>query len=1157
MSTFAKKVTSAVLAWAVVLTAVSTTAGVSAAYDNLSAANKLSNLGIIVDQSTNPSAYRLADTIQRKEVLKIMMKLSGKDVSQGACTSPYSDISNSDWACKYAVAAQNAGFIAANTNYRPNDKVSKIEALKMVMKARGIEKGSNADWRAAYVEAASAKGIATSFMDYNTSAERGGVFVWAAEAIAPSMDDATDTGSDDLGLGDLFAELGLDEDTATDDTDTTDDTTTDTDTTDTTTDTGTTDDTSTTGGSLTVSLNPETPSDGLAQHSTARIPLLVFDVKAGSEDVTLNKATLEFIGLGDYNKLEDVSVYNSIGEKVSKTKSFSEMTREISFDRDVVVEAGKTMTLTIAGKLATGWSDNATYGIKLIDLETSATVEGEDLVGALLVPATFSNVPSIKVTEDKATGDVTIGENMKLAGVEIEETADNGDVLVNTITFHLTGQVDSDDVTDLAVLIDGTEVVANLMVNSDEEIVAAVNYTLASDDKVSVELKGTVIGSVGDSIDFRFEWNDDVYATSVNTGMPVAISNTISTEDIASLNNIEGSEINVTFDKSDVDEAKPDADEVSIGTLKMTATSDDYEVTKLEVKVTGTARAGIDDLELGGSSYDSVVTNATDVTYTFEDITLTEGEEIALELTMDVNDDNTLNGKGMNFSLTFKEIEDDTNDITYTSAGGVGVNVSDVLSTTALNNQSIDIESAGITISNVQVNERELVLGNGVETVLYKGKISVSDSDAVSIDDIDFKAAAGNTHPNSLSGGQGFDDIIANATLNIGGQTFDADIDSNSIDFSNINAVIEAGSDNIEVLVTAVLKDNSNIANGDYLAVELDTTALSLEDSDNDDLVAANVTVNNVISKIAETKLLDRGTFLVKVVKNGDLKDDIEDTVLAGASAVALAEVEIQAEYEDVDVDTLKFQIAGDFSDSLLNVNLVAADGTVIASDAVVNLVGANTEIVFENFTVSDSDDVIDAKLVADLRAYDTTGDVTKGQLGNIVVMAIAPLAADLEGDASNDPITTITHNAGTAGDSISVVPALVTVAIDNTLGNNDKYAALTFTIDKGNNEFDNDNISITKIALETAIAAPGLIVRNEDNVTVANNDTTAMVMLDDATATDYEISTGDKFEFKVATTTANAELRILPNGISYTLDGNTYTTNNDDVLNLGEYDNN
>ena len=1049
MSTFVKKVASVVLSSAVVLTAVGSTAGVSADYTNVEAANILSSNGVIVDQSTNPAAYGLGNTLLKQEGVKVMSKLSGRAIPASCDSSSFADVATSDWVCKYTEDSLAAGFIAANTNFGPEGLLTKGQALKMVMQGRNIEKTAGmSPWQAGYVDAAVEAGIANYFADYSTPVDRGTFFVWAAEAIAPSEDAEDDLLSGLLdGLGDVVETPAADEAPTVAPVQTpvvsSDD-------------------------MLTVSLNPETPSTGLAQADTARIPLLVFDVKAGSQDVTLNEATFEFVGLGDYNLLEDVSIYNAIGEKVSKTKSFSEITREISFDRDIVVEAGKTMTLTVAGKLATDGDDNATYGIKLVDLQASSDVEGEDLVGALLVSAVFSNVPSLEITDDTATGDVVIGENQKLAGFDIEERNDNGDVVINTITIHLDGSVDEDDVTDLALSIEGTEVASNLMVNGDDEIVALVNYTLASDDKVSVELTGTVVGSVGDSIKFVFEGADDIYATAANTGMPVAISNAdITTEEISDLNNIEGAEINIAFDTSDVDEANPDSEDVLIGTLRMTATSDDYEITSLEVKVTGTTVDAIDDLELGGSSYDSVEGNV----YTFEDIVLSAGEELSLELTMDLNEETepaTLNGETLIFDVTVVEIEDDTNDVTYVD-GDASFPTSDILSTTALSTQSIDIESAGITFTAVQVNERELVLGNGIETVIYKGKISVSDSETVTIQDFNLVASANN----SLSG-EDLDDVIDNATLNIGGQTFGADVEADSVDFTNINAVIAAGADNIEVLVTAVLKDNDSITGaGNILALEVDTTTMELEDSNGDDLVAANITTTNIntSSKLAETSLLDRGTFLVKVVTNGELEDDIEETVLAGSSAVALAEVEIQAEYEAIDVDALTFTVAGDFSDSLLNVHLIAADGTVIASDAVVNLNGGNTEILFEDFTVAESDDEMDAVLVADLRAYDTTGDETQGQLGDIVVMVAAPLSADLEGDASNDPITTITSNAGTAGDTVSVVPALVTASIVDTLGTDDKYATVEFTVDKGDNDFDSDDIVITTVEIETAVA--------------------------------------------------------------------------------------
>ena len=130
-----KKVTSAVASLAIVFSIVSPVLGVNAAYTSLEAANKLATLGVIVDNSSNPSDYRLGDTITRREMLKIMMKLSTVTVDD-SCEGKFADLPASDWGCKYAEAALANGMIAANANFRPDDNVSKIEALKMIFKAR-------------------------------------------------------------------------------------------------------------------------------------------------------------------------------------------------------------------------------------------------------------------------------------------------------------------------------------------------------------------------------------------------------------------------------------------------------------------------------------------------------------------------------------------------------------------------------------------------------------------------------------------------------------------------------------------------------------------------------------------------------------------------------------------------------------------------------------------------------------------------------------------------------------------------------------------------------------------------------------------------------------------------------------------------------------
>jgi hypothetical protein len=105
-------------------------------------------------------------------MLKVMMNLSDVEV-ENVCEGKFADLKASDWGCKYAETALKAGFIAANPKFRPDDNVSKVEALKMVFKARGLQRAQNEDWRAGYVEAAVEKNlISKAFTDYNTSAKR-------------------------------------------------------------------------------------------------------------------------------------------------------------------------------------------------------------------------------------------------------------------------------------------------------------------------------------------------------------------------------------------------------------------------------------------------------------------------------------------------------------------------------------------------------------------------------------------------------------------------------------------------------------------------------------------------------------------------------------------------------------------------------------------------------------------------------------------------------------------------------------------------------------------------------------------------------------------------------------------------------------------------
>lgn len=148
--------------------------------NELDSANILAERGVINIQS-NPSDYRLDDTITRREFMKVVVKIVWEQV-EDVCQHKFDDVIASDWACKYIEWALVRDFIASNNLFRPGDNITKAESMKLVLKARGIARIENSgDWRQDDMRTAYRKWIiSTEYEDYDTYATRGWIFLIAA-----------------------------------------------------------------------------------------------------------------------------------------------------------------------------------------------------------------------------------------------------------------------------------------------------------------------------------------------------------------------------------------------------------------------------------------------------------------------------------------------------------------------------------------------------------------------------------------------------------------------------------------------------------------------------------------------------------------------------------------------------------------------------------------------------------------------------------------------------------------------------------------------------------------------------------------------------------------------------------------------------------------
>lgn len=173
---------------------------------NIQSANFIAEKWIINDNSFTPSWYNLDNNITRREMLKILMNLSWKEVVD-RCLWAFNDIELNDWGCKYAEAAVKEWYIAQNDSFRPDDLVTQIEALKMIMQWKWIQRDNADDWREWYKKKAERLGIIDDiYLEYDKSAIRG----WIFSNSARSYSDFTyqkSTNSDDFDSSELPPEI--------------------------------------------------------------------------------------------------------------------------------------------------------------------------------------------------------------------------------------------------------------------------------------------------------------------------------------------------------------------------------------------------------------------------------------------------------------------------------------------------------------------------------------------------------------------------------------------------------------------------------------------------------------------------------------------------------------------------------------------------------------------------------------------------------------------------------------------------------------------------------------------------------------------------------------------------------------------------------------
>lgn len=895
----------------------------------LEAANALAADGIIVSHS-DAADYNLDQNVLRQEIAAVARGVAGLS-KKTTCDGTYADVTATtpnNWACYSIEALSDAELIALNDNFRPEENISKAEAVGMMVKAAYgdeymYDSTAGTSWQEQVVAFAVEKGAVTNFTNYDTAATRGFVFQVGADAMASEEVISEDSLFEDL-LGDLLN--GDDEEDEEDDEDDTDVEDIDDD------DTVVISD----DDVLEVYLSPDTPDAATIPGAINWLPVAKFDFTAGNEDVTVTSLIVKRNGLSDSATLTSLAVFTDEG-RVSKGKNDSEENNTQATlnlnSGGVTIMAGTTTTFTVVVDVVTSVGNSGDeFAIELLDVTATSDVEGlEDLV-ANTMKIGWVDAAWLTVDTNGSVSNPTLGEDdADIFKFKLVNGSDF-DIVTKSITFKWDGTIDEEDELANFKLIDNEgNVVAETDYSNGKYLTFDLGdgFTVTENKTEKFKVTADITGGASKTIKYYIDKNLDVTAedTQYGYGASITITNVDASWNLGTLT-VDAWEL--TLVDTDPASTKIREDKTDLDLGKITITNNqwgDLEIQKFGVKITmtnaGNAALAADDglavdkigdvldnIELydetNGTTYDlATVFDWTDnsLTEAFQDsdlnIVVPEGELVLAIRADTVNSITNFDSIAFTTSvatwdvsangwLYIIEIEDDqvVTDITPAS----------------LSFKSIDGAESSATVTIIPVSAtKDAVIGSAdIEALEFE--VEADESSDLKITEVTVDEQTADTFDSTLvSQVSLYIDSVSDGNL-IKAVSW-ANIASEKVTFDGLSVTVDADSKETFIVTVSLVDDSTNATDTIQLWLDSDGTniSVSMEDEDSDDVVFAGVA--DLVS--ARTITVKGVWTLTAVVDNTDSDTDQEINVLGNTTSPYVASYELTASNEDVLLETI------------------------------------------------------------------------------------------------------------------------------------------------------------------------------------------------------------------------------------------------------------
>ncbi len=274
-------------------------------------------------------------------------------------------------------------------------------------------------------------------------------------------------------------------------------------------------------GTLEVTLSAKNPVGDTVPQGTQGVVFTSVDLTATGDDVVLENLTVLHEGFGQSSDFS--GIYGVVdGARVTRKRTIDSQsyTATIRFTKPLVVAAGKTVTLQLAGDLNTGISAAAEHALTL-ELPTDVISNAKSVTGNFPLKGNSFRVAAV------TSGTVSIAyrsvtpSNLKVGDKAVTigkwEAAINSveDQTIYSMTLENDGTVGDGDYANMVIKRSDGTVLTKTVATASSDFVTLVfdpPFTVLEGDRITMSLVADLVGGAGKNIKMHFDETGDIFA---------------------------------------------------------------------------------------------------------------------------------------------------------------------------------------------------------------------------------------------------------------------------------------------------------------------------------------------------------------------------------------------------------------------------------------------------------------------------------------------------------------------------------------------------------------------------------------------------------------------------------------------------------------------